>query len=269
MWEKEKASFGVLILTINNNIERVKRDLLPQLSKVEEIVISHQIFDNKTKPSKFTDKRIKYIVSYEPGVAKNRNIAIKESTSDIVHICWDDISYVDWFQKKILSTYKDTPNMWIISFQAQDPDSGENIINVWKWRHNFRTILSTKSCGMTYNMKVLKTLWLIFDERFGLGTQHPTWEETIYFSDFLKSWWKARHVDAPIVYHSRDTSGSNFSNTELIGSRIQVFHRMFWFLGAVFAWVYLWIRDYKSYKQHISLSTYISLNISNIFYKKY
>ena len=61
--------------------------MLPQLSEVEEIVISHQIFDNETKPSKFTDKRIKYIVSYDPGVAKNRNIAIKESTSDIVHIC--------------------------------------------------------------------------------------------------------------------------------------------------------------------------------------
>lgn len=269
MKKHKDMSFWVLILTINTNIERVKQELLPQLWHIQEIIISHQIFDGKTKPSSFTDKRIVYIPTFEKWVSKNRNIAMKYTKSDIVHICWDDISYVKWFDKTILSAYRQTPDMWIISFQACDPKTLNYIISVSEWNHNFKTILSTKSCGMTYNKTVLNKLWIKFDEQFWLWTDFPTWEETIYFSDFLKKWWKGRHIDMPIVYHSQDTSGSDFTNTKLISSRIQVFHRMFWFAGALFAWVYFGFRDYSKYKKHIMFKKYVALNIQHIFNKGY
>jgi hypothetical protein len=32
---------------MNNSIHRVKRDLLPQLSAVDEVIISHQITDDR------------------------------------------------------------------------------------------------------------------------------------------------------------------------------------------------------------------------------
>jgi hypothetical protein len=42
---EKKLSLGILIVTMNGGIKRVKKELLPQLKNVDEIIISHQITD--------------------------------------------------------------------------------------------------------------------------------------------------------------------------------------------------------------------------------
>ena len=88
--KKKKLKIGILITTTNDKIKRVEKELLPQLKSADEIIISHQIFDNKTKPSKNLSKgKIRYFYTYSKGLSKNRNNALKNSKADIskLHAC--------------------------------------------------------------------------------------------------------------------------------------------------------------------------------------
>jgi RNase H-fold protein (predicted Holliday junction resolvase) len=72
MKNEKNLSLSILITTINENILKVKKTLLPKLIKnkeVDEIIIAHQIFDNKTKPEKLlTKENVKYLSLFEKGV---------------------------------------------------------------------------------------------------------------------------------------------------------------------------------------------------------
>jgi hypothetical protein len=98
-------TLGILITTCNENIKRVKKDLVPNLIKnknIDEIIISHQIFDKITKPEKnLTKGKVKYFYMFEKGLSKNRNNCLKNSKSDICHICDDDLIYLKDFSKII------------------------------------------------------------------------------------------------------------------------------------------------------------------------
>jgi glycosyltransferase involved in cell wall biosynthesis len=48
--KKKKLTFSVIITTMNSEIDRVIKNLLPQLNFVDEVIISHQITDENIKP---------------------------------------------------------------------------------------------------------------------------------------------------------------------------------------------------------------------------
>lgn len=111
-------TLGILITTMNDGINRVVSELLPQLKKVDEIIISHQITDNITQPYKDSlPPRVKYVYMFEGGLSKNRNNALKYSTADICHICDDDLNYLEGFEEVIKNAYGSS-DADIITFQA-------------------------------------------------------------------------------------------------------------------------------------------------------
>ena len=48
-------TLGIIITTTNRNIERVKNLLLPQLSEADEVIVSHQIFEDGITPETLSD----------------------------------------------------------------------------------------------------------------------------------------------------------------------------------------------------------------------
>lgn len=62
---KNNLTLSVLITTMNENIFRVERELLPQLRNIDEIVISHQITDGKEYFLKNFSKNVKYVFMNE------------------------------------------------------------------------------------------------------------------------------------------------------------------------------------------------------------
>ena len=268
--KEKKLTFWVLILTINANIDQVLENIIPTLVSldIDQIIISHQIFDAVTKVSKKIPKNIQYIVSYEAWVSKNRNIALRNCTTDIFHICGDDILYEKNFIQNIKEAFLQTPHYGIITFQALARENKKNLIPITETREHSRiSLLRTKSCVFVYNRNIISDAWTKFDENFWLWTDNPTWEEHIFWNDILSLWYKARHVDIPIVSHPIQTSWQKYENITLISARIFVFRRMFWFVWWCFALFFFSVRDYTKYCHHISVFQYIQISIRALFSK--
>jgi len=63
---QNNLTLWILITTINSWIDRVKKELIPQLKNVDEIIISHQITDKNIKPEKeFLWEKVKYFYMYD------------------------------------------------------------------------------------------------------------------------------------------------------------------------------------------------------------
>lgn len=72
---------SVLITTMDDRITVVIKNLLPQLTSVYEVIISHQITDKKyhIHDIVFPDN-VRYIYDYSVGLSKNRNNALEKAT---------------------------------------------------------------------------------------------------------------------------------------------------------------------------------------------
>ena len=248
---------------MNEWIDRVVNELLPQLKDADEIIISHQITDKKISPITIELwKNIFYTYMTERGLSKNRNNALKKSKADICYICDDDLNFKAWFVKKIKDSYRNS-DYDIITFQAEKPN-WQLHFNLKEWKHTRFSVLKVWSLGITFRRQSLIDNNLKFDEKFWLGTKFPTWEENIFLTDSYKKKLKMYHYDIPIVIHPEESSGIDY-NRDLIIARIKVFKRLFWFLGW-FAWVfYFSFSHYKYYKWKFSFFDFFTLSFKSLF----
>jgi glycosyltransferase involved in cell wall biosynthesis len=260
-------TLGILITTCNENIKRVKKDLVPNLIKnknIDEIIISHQIFDKITKPEKnLTKGKVKYFYMFEKGLSKNRNNCLKNSKSDICHICDDDLIYLKDFSKIIKTEYLKNKNLDLITFQATK-ENNKNHFDVKQGKHNSLSILKIWSWGITFKRKSILNKNIKFDETFGLGSKWCVGEENIFLKDCLDKKLKMIHCDNSIVFHKDESSGLNYRDN-LIISRIKVFKRLFGFVGGFLGIFYFTIFKYKEYKNKYSFFKYFWLSFKSLF----
>lgn len=245
---------------MNQGINRVKKELLPQLKNCE-VIISHQITDNKTKPEKKSmGKNVKYFYMYDKGLSKNRNNALKNATGDICVICDDDLNYVKGFDKIVKQAYKNNKSADVITFQAIDEEGNFHCKLKKSRKHNFYTILFINSWMITFKRKNAIDNNLTFDENYGLGAEICVGEENIFLKDAFDKKLNLIHNKNPIVVHPDESSGINY-RAELIKSRPLVFKRMYGLLGYLFALVYFPIFHYKLYKEKYSFFEFIRRSI--------
>lgn len=252
---QNNLKLSVLVTTMNEWIYRVKKELLPQLMNVYEVIISHQITDKNIKPEQEKLwKNIKYFFMKEKWLSKNRNNALKNATWDICYICDDDLNFIDWFEDKILWEYKKS-DYDIITFQAEN-EKWKKHFNLKEWKHNRFSVLKVWSLWVTFKRKVLKNNNICFDEKFGLWSKYPTWEENIFLTDCYKKWLKIYHCNKSIVIHSDESSWIDY-NKDLIIARIKVFKRLFWFFWWFAGIFYFTILHYKYYKNKFSVIEFL------------
>ena len=262
--KSDKITVGILITTTNQGIKRVKEELLPQLSSADEIIISHQIFDEKTKPEKnLTKGNIRYFHLKEKGLSKNRNNALKHSKSDICHICDDDLNYKKDFCKIIKKNYQKFKSYDVITFQAVDENNKWHYYKSKDKKHNFYSILKLSSWGVTFKRKSVLRENIKFDEDYGLGAKWCIGEENIFLKDCLDKGLKLRHCNKVVVSHGKESSGFIYRD-ELIYSRIKAFKRMYGFLGEVFAVLYFSIFHHKLYKKKYSFFKFFKMSLEGM-----
>lgn len=262
MW-KNNITLSILITTMNDWIHRVKKELLPQLKEVDEVIISHQITDKNIIPEKdILWENVKYYFMNEKWLSKNRNNALKFATWDICHICDDDLNYIPWFVDIIKWEYlnKDSD---IITFQAEN-EQWKKHFWVNEWTHNRLSVLKVWSWWITFKKKALLEKNINFDDNFGLGTKCPVWEENIFLTDCIKKWLKMYHCDNPIVIHPNESSGIDYRE-ELIVARIKVFKRLFWYIWWFLGVFYFTIFHYRYYKDNFSIFEFLNLSFKSLF----
>ncbi|MBA2846973.1 glycosyltransferase involved in cell wall biosynthesis [Methanococcus maripaludis] len=261
----KKLELCVLITTMNENITRVKEELLPRLKECN-VVISHQITQDHINPEiALFGKNVIYHYLFDKGLSKNRNNAIKYAKGDIFIICDDDLKYLSGFNKTILDAYIDNPEADVITFRAITPNGNfHDKLPDKKFKHNQRTILSVCSWMITFKKDSIIKNNLKFDETFGLGSKYNIGEENIFLKDCLTSNLNVIHIPKEIVIHPEESSGVLWNEKQCY-SRGAVFKRMYGFGGGFLLCLIFSILKYNKYKEKLSFKKHLQLILNGFF----
>ncbi|HEY6144127.1 MAG TPA: glycosyltransferase [Flavobacterium sp.] len=191
------------------------------------ILIINQTQNGKKLTSSFSNIRV--INSFEKGLSKSRNLAIKNSVRKILVISDDDVVYQEGFIVKIINAYNKFPKAAVINFCAVNTHG--NLIKKYssnsKENLNVFDAFNTSSIEMTLNKAILDTVKIRFDENFGLGGTFEMGEEAVFLFDLKNKNKQLVFEPEIIVKHEELTSSSKKSIIERYYIQGALFTRIF------------------------------------------
>lgn len=234
------VNLEVLISTMNRNSMNFIYKMFEktELSKFNVLIINQTNKDNKLS-SKLPNVRV--INSFEKGLSKSRNLALKNAKSKYVVIADDDLVYEKEFYKSILEAFEQNKDAAIITFEAYD----DNGFPMRKYPdqsqlHNFETISKVSSREIVINLEVLKKNDIKFNENFGLGSLFETGEEQLFAQEVFEHK-KCVFKKIKIVEHPYFTSGRESGSDRLIYARSALFYKKYGFYSYIKLLHYLFL----------------------------
>ena len=205
--EFKKQDLEILVSTMNRNSLDFLIPMFPFCHFSDfSILIVNQTEENKLLVSDFPSIRV--INSFEKGLSKSRNLALKNVIGKIVLIADDDVIYMNDFDTKIIQAYNQYDNKAVISFCIEKP----NGLLFKKYSPNAKKNLSLMelfnvlSIEISLNKLILDKLGITFDENFGLGSEFQMGEEAVFLSDIKNKNQQIAFVPSVIVIHSEISS---------------------------------------------------------------
>lgn len=231
-------TLDILICTIADRIDRTIGMLLPQRQGVRYVISVQYTSEPPALPSALqsrTDVTISLLQGM--GLSRNRNNAILMSTAQICLIADDDNLYKPEYIDCIFDTWLQNPDADIITFQAQTYQ-GEPL----------HTYPAPYICSQEITLRRDSILSnnVLFDERFGLGSQYLcAGEEDVFMFDARKAGLKVKYEPQVIVQTDKNTTGIRFLTDKKVQiTRGATFRYIYGALGAV-------LRSFKDAGWHL------------------
>ena len=213
------------LLTVGYSTLGKRMASIKYLDSVSNLVV---IQNPNSDPLPATNSKIKRIELQSRGVAKSRNAAIENTTTEYLLFGDDDIEFKEESINAALEYLQSNPDISILLLQAVD-ETGKLRKPYPKQAHPLKLRNSAKAA--TYEMIVrvsdIKKASIRFDENFGAGAENYLGDEYIFIADALRAGLKGYFLPIVIATHPTDSSGS-FHNTKqdaIVRSRI--FSRVF------------------------------------------
>jgi len=213
MKESQTNNVEVLIATMH----RTSLAFLEKMFPNHELGHLNLLIINQTKPGFECDsdfKNIRVINSFETGLSKSRNLAIKNAVGDICLIADDDVEYVKDFEEIVKNTHQQRVKTSIIRFKI-DTFTGEDYKPYPKVSRNLitrKSIKPTSSIEMTFKRKDIAKNNIEFNTLFGLGGYFASGEEYLFLKDALKQGLEVYFENQSIVKHPLERSTSNLGS---------------------------------------------------------
>lgn len=198
-----------------------------------KFLIVCQLFDKpidvKTKNEE--SEWLKVIYSPTKGLAKSRNIALKNATEKYVWILDDDVEIKVEAIEPIIKKFEES-NADFITAQYEI----ENGVTFKKYmaeskKHTLMSIMKVSSIEIFLKKSAFIEGGILFDERFGLGATYKSGEENIILSDALKKGFVGQYLPISTSIHPAITSGNRFDEPVSITSKGALIKRVFGFKG--------------------------------------
>lgn len=237
----------ILISTMNRNSLDFLLPMFP-FSHFSHFIIL--IINQTTSETILTSDypNVRVINSFEKGLSKSRNLALKNAVRKILVIGDDDVAFQEDFTDKITTAYNKFPQAAVINFCAIK--SNGNFIKKYpfhsKKNQSIFDILNTSSIEMTLNKSILDKENIRFDENFGLGAIFEMGEEAVFLSDFKKKNKKLFFEPQIIVKHEDLTTSDKKNITESYYIQGALFTRIF--KSNYIFWIF--IKLFFDLKQH-------------------
>lgn len=175
-----------------------------------DAVIANQSNIDKIEEKIFNGKKIRLVTTKTRGLSKNRNIAIENCFLDDEYILFsdDDLVFHQNYEKIICKEFDQHPEANAIKFNLNCISNRKlSMKSIEKFhRLNRREITAYGVCGVVLKRNILLDKKLVFNEKFGAGTDNYCGEDTIFLQDLCKK--KVRFYASPQVIADIDQSDS-------------------------------------------------------------
>lgn len=201
------------------------------------ILIVNQTQENLLLFSKYPNVRV--INSFEKGLSRSRNLAVKNASKKICLIADDDVIYLPNFDNDIVNAFNIIGDASIVTFNHQRigldiPQKKSKII----FRHSFKSIWNVSSIEIAFRLDRIKNNNIVFNEYFGLGSVFETAEEFLFLRSSIIHKLKIFYNPSVIVSHPKLSSGIDEGQNKLLFARAALFYKIKGKLA------YLWLLKY-------------------------
>jgi glycosyltransferase involved in cell wall biosynthesis len=207
-----KDDIEILIATMNQSSLDFLIPMFPDSALLEiPILIVNQT--NETNLLVSDNPKIRVINSFEKGLSKSRNLALKNAKGKILLIADDDVVYHKNVISTILDAYNAHPKAASIVFCATNLEgkSFKKYPKQTKPNLNRLDIYNVMSIEMTLNKAIIAANSVIFDEDFGLGSPYIMGEEAVFLNDLKNKKQQIVFVPTSIVSHLEETTNHKIS----------------------------------------------------------
>lgn len=245
----------VLISTMHrNSLEFI--DKMFQKADVNSVNILVINQTTKTNLLKSDRANIRVFNFFDKGISRSRNQAIKNATSKYALLTDDDVIFEPNFDQIILSAFKDETEAGFLVFKAKTLKGNDyRQYNDENFELSKQSIEGVMSIEIACDLEKIKTTGVIFDERFGIGSQFETAEEYLFISQLIKNNVRGYFCNQYIVSHSEYNSGKALGSDKIIYARSALAYKKYKSLAYfwVFKFVFFLVR-----KKFISLNDMFS-----------
>jgi hypothetical protein len=161
-------------------------------------------------------KRIRVINSFEIGISKSRNLAIKNGIGDICLIADDDVEYVKGFDDIIKEAYASFKDSDCIVFNSNINGKTRNpkYLNYSKKIKSIKECVNVCSVEISFKREFIQSRNIKFNEFLGLNSPFPSGEELVFLNDVFKHF-NIFFKNKIILNHQSISSGTKLSLMEI------------------------------------------------------
>jgi glycosyltransferase involved in cell wall biosynthesis len=209
--EFKNQDLEILVSTMNRNSLDFLIPMFPFCHFSEfQILIVNQTQENNLLVSDFPTVRV--INSFEKGLSRSRNLALKNAKGKIVLIADDDEVFKKGFDTTIIQAHNQYNNKAVISFCIEKPNGFlfKKYLSNAKMNLSLMELFNVLSIEISLNKSILDELGVLFDENFGLGSKFEMGEEAIFLSDIKFKMDQIAFVPSIIATHSEISSIDKF-----------------------------------------------------------
>lgn len=176
------------------------------------ILVINQTSEKRVLNSEYPKVRI--INSFDKGLSKSRNLALKNAIGNICVLADDDVEYLPDFQEKIVGAFNENKDTSLIAFRV-----GLRNGNLFRKYPEKRIV----NPGIFERLNIISIEMVVnrlhfnetkFNENFGLAAKFGMREESLFINELLKKQKKIAMEPAVIVIHDSITTDSKATPEE-------------------------------------------------------
>lgn len=177
----------VLVSTMNIEDKKQYEKLINSMNIKGNSVVINQCPKSKIKIEDIVKGNNKLFSYSEKGLSKSRNAAINKCSSSIALLADDDIHYLDNYKSIIETAYKKYNDADVIAFYVSSDNPNNVKPRLKEGRVSILNTFKIQSVQISFKLDSIKNNNIVFDERFGAGSDLYMGEENIFLSDCIKS----------------------------------------------------------------------------------
>ena len=214
-------SVDILICTLDEGINNVDKVLLPQVDFIKYIISWQQTANIQyTIPVCLNRDDVQIVWLEGKGLSRNRNNAIKYSTSDICMIADDDVEFDIKGIETICRYYENHPNVDLVTYKYTSNNGKKNYpVFSFDLRKSPRGY-NVSSIEISFRRDKVQGK-ISFNELMGLGSPYSgAGEDNLFILDCLNAGLKCHYIPVNVVFHSDESTGrSQGGETRVVFSR--------------------------------------------------